>query len=165
MTVKILHSHQHVMSSVFHREEGPEAGEEPVDPRPPDRERDRSQRKTKKNRRERRHADRGTATAALATPPTGLRRTDSEPQMQVKTESESWSLNTGHMEAGFMSRPSCRSRSRRRAPQKRRSLPSSGAPSSGTAARCTMIHRCRRAGPGNSSRGSPVARRGSSTFT
>lgn len=76
-----------MMSSLFHREEGQEGEEEPVEPQPPTRERDRSHSKTKKVRRERRHADRGTETTASAMPPTAVLqpRTGAESQTEVKT--------------------------------------------------------------------------------
>lgn len=69
-----------MMSSGFHREEGLEGEEEPVNPQPPVRERERSHGKTKKGRRERRHADHGEEATASATPPA-----TSESQTQVKT--------------------------------------------------------------------------------
>lgn len=75
------------MSSLFHREEGQEGEEGPINPRPPARERDRSHSKTKKIRRERRHTDRGAETTAMTMPPTATLQpqTGAEQQTQVRT--------------------------------------------------------------------------------
>lgn len=55
---------------LFHREEGQEGDEGPVNPPQPSRERERSHSKSKKTRREHRHADRGVETTAPLVPST-----------------------------------------------------------------------------------------------
>lgn len=80
------------MSSLFHREEGQEVEEGPVDRPRPARERERSHSKTKKTRRERRHADQGVETMASVPPSKAVLQT------QVKSVvGNNWSLRNSMM--------------------------------------------------------------------
>lgn len=156
-----------LLLGLFHREEGQEGDEGPVHPPQPSREKQRSHSKSKKTRREHRHAERGAETAAPGLPSTAALPPRTVEERQV-TANERRKRVDGRVS---LSSPVPRPPSPWRAPPQSQAqtllqaLPSSGAPSSGTAGHCTTTRRCPKDGPANSSRGSPVGRPGSSTST